>query len=425
MQQDGQYDAQDSFDLTQTADTIQPGLQTARHQLLDCLAAAIYTCDQNGFITFYNPAAAELWGREPELGKDLWCGSWKIWQPDGITPLSLDGCPMAIALKDGVSVRGVEIVVERPDGVRRHIMPHPDPVLDEHGRVTGAINMLVDITTLKEKENELRESQERFRKAALELEIKVEERTQELKEANEALLRTNAELEQFAFIASHDMQEPLRKIKAFSERLGNKLGPSVDEDARLYLDKIKNASDRMGTLINSILNYSRTSHQANQMEQTDLNEVLAQVLSDFEVRLEEQNTRVDVGTLPLLKAIPMQMNQLFYNLTSNSLKFCGEDSPCHLQISSRRLSAEEAGVHFPDSSQSYCEIVFKDNGIGFSPEFATNIFRIFERLHTRDQYEGTGIGLALCKKIVEMHSGQIFATSELQQGTAIHIILPL
>lgn len=394
-----------------------------QNQLIQNLAAAIYTCDSQGYIKFYNKAAVDLWGRTPEIGKDLWCGSWKIFRPDG-SPMSFDECPMAKALKGGKSIRGEEILIERPDGVRRNIMPHPDPIFDSSGNLVEAVNMLVDITELKKKEDALRANEIQLRLIAENLERRVEERTTELKEANIALKRTNEELEQFAFIASHDMQEPLRKIKTFSSRLEKKSKGTLDDEAKSYLDKIKYSSERMEGLINDVLDYSRLTYLDAQFVNTDLNMILKNVLSDFEVDIQEKKAVVKSDRLPSVRAIPLQMNQLFHNLIGNSLKFCKESIPCGVEINSRMLSQEEVADKLLNQDLSYCEIKFTDNGIGFKQEFAKKIFKIFERLNQREKYEGTGIGLALCRKIAEIHHGEIFASSEVNVGTSFHVILP-
>ena len=395
-------------------------------QVIQNLSAAIYTCDANGYITYYNKAAAELWGREPEIGKDLWCGSWKIFDPEDGKRVSLDECPMAKALKGRKSVRGEEIIVERPDGVRRNIMPHPDPIFDENGKVVAAVNMLVDITSLKKTENQLRESEKQYKQIAEELEKRVDERTQDLKSANQALQRSNEELEQFAFIASHDMQEPLRKIKTFSQRLAKKNSDVLDDTGKSYLEKIKNSADRMTGLINDVLNYSRFLYIDDQFVKTDLNQVLKDVLDDLEIVIEEKGAQVKSEDLPAVTAIPLLMNQLFHNLISNSLKFCREEeSRCVIDIQARSLSPSEAAARHLNESFSYCEITVQDNGIGFKQEFAEAIFSIFKRLNTRDKYEGSGIGLALCRKIINTHRGDIFAKSIVGEGTTIHVILPL
>jgi signal transduction histidine kinase len=396
-----------------------------RHrQMVQNLAAAIYTCDANGYIKFYNKAAVELWGREPEIGKDLWCGSWKIFEPDGVTPLPLDSCPMAVALKEGRPVRGKEIIVERPDGRRINVMPHPDPILDSSGCVVEAVNMLVDITDLKKKENALQVSEERYKQIAEELEKRVQERTADLRQANLALQQSNEELEQFAFVASHDMQEPLRKIKHLAHRLEGNTGVVLNDVAKSYLSKIKASSDRMTHLIKGILEYSRIG-QHKQPEETDLNRILQSTMDDLELRIEEKKAHIESGPLPVVQALPLLMTQLFHNIISNSLKFCEAKRPCKISIRASTLSITDVAKHDLDVNRSWCELTFIDNGIGFGEEYKEAIFQIFERLNAREVYDGAGIGLALCRKIVAMHQGKIFAESKSDEGTAIHVILPV
>ena len=220
------------------------------------------------------------------------------------------------------------------------------------------------------------------------------------------------------------MQEPLRKIKNFTNRLEHKINDSLDEVSMSYLDKIKISSDRMTRLIKAILNYSRLINLDEEFVQTDLNKVLAEVTDDFELNIEQKNTIIKSVILPVIKAIPLQMDQLFHNILSNSFKFCRENTPCELNVTSRSLTSGEAVSQNLDANVPYFEIIFRDNGIGFRQDFADNIFRIFERLNGMDKYEGTGIGLALCRKIVNIHRGKIFAISNVNEGTAIHVVLP-
>jgi PAS domain S-box-containing protein len=397
---------------------------TLSQTILETLAAAVYTCDHNGFITFYNKAASDLWGREPEIGKDLWCGSWKIYTPDG-KPMLLDECPMAKALKGRKPVRGEEVVVERPDGLRRHILPHPDPIFDSEGRVVAVVNMLVDISELKQRQNELLQNQLKLETLAKELEKKVTERTSELSEANEILVNQNKELEQFAFIASHDLQEPVRKIKTFTSRIQRANGPSMDDQSNSYLDKIKGSASRLEGLINDLLNYSRLGYTDTEFVETDLNVVMDRTLNDFELVTEEKSAFVHRSELPVVKAIPLQMNQLFHNLIGNSLKFSKGNSACQLRISSSALLPGRIAEIGLNRSVKYTEVIIEDEGIGFDQEFAQSIFKIFKRLNSQDKYPGSGIGLALCQKIVNVHKGKIFATSEAGKGTSMHIVLPV
>ncbi|MEJ7768729.1 MAG: ATP-binding protein, partial [Chitinophagaceae bacterium] len=240
------------------------------------------------------------------------------------------------------------------------------------------------------------------------------------------LEQSNHELEQFAYVASHDLQEPLRKIQTFADLVLKRNNDKFDKPTSEYLHRIIQSANRMSRLINDVLNYSKLAKSGESLENTDLNQLLGDVLIDLELMLEQKKGQVHVETLPIVEAYPLQMTQLLYNLLNNSLKFVKEDIPPVVQINSVPLSIEQVR-RFPqlDSRLTYIEIQVKDNGIGFSPEYANQIFTIFNRLHTGSSYSGSGIGLALCKKIAVNHHGDIFATAAVNEGSTFHILLPL
>jgi signal transduction histidine kinase len=248
-----------------------------------------------------------------------------------------------------------------------------------------------------------------------ELEKKVEERTAEL-------LRKNNELEQFAYIASHDLQEPLRKIRTFSELLQK--GLEKGAPVHTYFDKIQSSAVRMTNLIKDVLNYSRLSNIDDSFVDIDLNVILQHVTTDLELLIEQKKATVTSGPLPVIKGLPSQIQQLFTNLINNSLKFSDKDP--RISITAAPATADEISKH-PDLRRglNYTCIEVADNGIGFEQQFAERIFAIFQRLNERKVYAGTGIGLALCKKIVENHYGVITASSELNKGATFKIILPV
>lgn len=634
-------------------------IENRYQSLLESLPVAIYTCDKNGYITFFNSQAASLWGRMPEIGKDLWCGSWKIYKPDGKT-LPLAECPMAIVLKTGEVVEGCEIIIERPDGSRVSVVPHPKPLYDEEGRIAGAVNMLIDIsrhkideeksarlsavvessvaaiisktlegivtswnpaaerifgytqeemvgksitriiphdrleeeatilarmaigekidhhetkritrdnklidialtispikdecgkvigiskiardiTRSKEIQKIVRESQERLRMAvesinlgtwqydpitqelswsdecrkiyelpgdvpvnyslflrlvyhedldyvqkeiekALmregdgrydiefrilrygngeqrwvrskgkvyfdqmknperfigtvlditddknaknELELLVSQRTKALEKINKQLQRSNAELEQFASVASHDLQEPLRKVQMYSERILQ--NPKDEEAFHKYFPKIITASSRMSQLIKDILHYAQIGEGNEQFSEVDLNEVLENIYSDYEFKIKESNALIECENITVVKGIASQLHQLFSNMMSNSLKF--NKSTPHIRIKCNKIpySPDLAANKNLKKTDYYDEIEFSDNGIGFDEGYASLIFEIFQRLEDRENYSGTGIGLAVCKKIVDNHRGLISVSSLPQQGTTFRILLP-
>lgn len=290
---------------------------------------------------------------------------------------------------------------------------------DEIGTLTDAFNHM--LTQIEQQNSEIRSFN-------LQLEQKVKARTLELENAkgklevvNEKLVRSNSDLEQFAYVASHDLQEPLRKIQIFTE-MAEKTNDRQAADG--YFEKIHSSARRMTDLIKSVLNYSRLSKTDDQFERVDLNRLVENVKLDFELLIQEKKATITNEKLPSIWGIPLQLNQLFFNLFSNALKFSGT-TPV-ITISSRVVTgteADTAGQLHADTS--YLEIVFADNGIGFEQQYADQIFTIFQRLHDKKSYEGTGIGLALCKKIVENHHGYITAKSAPGKGAAFYIYFPL
>lgn len=236
--------------------------------------------------------------------------------------------------------------------------------------------------------------------------------------------RTNKELEEFAYIASHDLQEPLRKITSFSERLKEKLPPNLEPDVQLYLNRMLAATDNMRTLIDNLLEFSRTSRISEPFVKTDLNNIISEVRADLELKIEESKTKITSDVLPTIDAIPMQMRQLFTNLFTNAIKFRSPGDVPKIAITSQLVSEEEKESRQLRTNSQYYRIVVKDFGIGFDPEYSLKIFQIFQRLHGKAEYPGSGIGLAICKKIVENHTGIIFAESEPGNGAEFIILLP-
>ena len=658
-------------------------------RVLNTLPAAVYMCDPDGYITFYNQAAVKLWGREPVIGKDLWCGSWKIYRLDG-TSMPLDECPMAQALKSKMPVAGHEIIVEQPNGERLNILPHPHPLYDKDGTMIGAINMLVDVTdlgryrSLEQKTRELTtaldaliKSEERYHRMVAEVEdyaiillskegiiqnwnkgaekikgysedeivgksfkmfyapadqasglpdqllnialikgkanhegwrirkdgsrfwgsisitalhdsegevigfskvtrdltgrrnqeLKIQEINDDLKLKNELLRRSeeryqrmvaevedyviilldengrienwnrgaqkikgytaeeilgkhfsvfypeedrkkgipggllskaategkaphegwrirkdgsrfwgnvvitalhnddgkvigftkvtrdltekklaeeqllassialqqknreleriNEELSSFAYISSHDLQEPLRKIQTFSDRIREMEYDKLSEKGKDYFLRMQAGASRMQNLIRDILAYSRMTTGEKILEMTDLNDLLAHARIELEVMIADKRATIVNDSMPGMKVIPFQIQQLFNNLLNNALKFSKPGVPPHVVIKYERVPGSKLRNLYPLQNVDYCHISFADNGIGFEPEYNKKIFEVFQRLHARTEYGGTGIGLAICRKIVENHNGFIWAESEVNRGATFHVYLPI
>lgn len=258
-----------------------------------------------------------------------------------------------------------------------------------------------------------------------ELERQVSLRTKNLKEANHELKRSNQELQQFAYVASHDLQEPLRKIMIFADRM-LELKENIPPTSLKYMEKIHSATERMSHLIEDLLNFSKATKEEEALAQTDLNNIFAEVMQNFDLLMAQKQGKVHIMVpLPVVHAIPIQMKQLFYNLVANALKFTIHGKPPVVEINTKELSKEEvAGRKNLDPARRYVEIAVADNGIGFDERFAEQIFIIFQRLNNKEQYTGTGIGLALCQKIVENHGGEIYAHANENEGASFHIILP-
>lgn len=264
------------------------------------------------------------------------------------------------------------------------------------------------------------EEQKRFTE---ELEAKVIERTQELKTKNIELENANTELASFNYIASHDLQEPLRKIQGFSKRIINE-EENLSDTSKDYFKRINAAAHRMQNLITSILSYSRTNNAEKVFEETNLNQVLNEVKGVLQESIQEKNALIESYKLPTIHAIPIQMHQLFLNLISNSLKYSKQDVAPLIKISAEKVTGNEiAGL--VNENGSFWKIEVSDNGIGFEQQYENKIFEVFQRLHGKKEYEGTGIGLSICKKIVHVHHGTISALGNPGVGSTFTFYLPV
>ncbi|MGE6355295.1 sensor histidine kinase [Flavobacterium sp. NPDC079362] len=286
-----------------------------------------------------------------------------------------------------------------------------EPCRNEHDIITGVYAVVIDVTARVLAQEQIEQI--------------VEARTKELNEVNLKLQKTNEELEQFAHITSHDLQEPLRKISVFSQLLEQKVG-LMDNDSRTYLGKINICSNRMVNLIRDLLGYSEVAKQESSYTTIDLNDVIGEIISDLEILILQKKAFIEHGVLPTIEADPVQMAQLFGNIISNSLKYSKSDVFPVITISSKEVTLQEIAFNSNlIEGNTYYKIEIADNGIGFSQQYSQQIFSIFQRLHNKTEYGGTGIGLALCKKIVQKHSGDIFAEGKTGEGAKFTVILPL
>lgn len=345
--------------------------------------------DSQGRYTFVNPSYAHTVGYEPEamLGMD--------WQqtvhPDDVEPMLTAYHQMLQDGKVEAEARGI-----RKDGSQFYKQVVMISAYDEQQQFNGHHCFMKDITDRKQAETALQN-----------LAHKLEQ--------------SNQELQIFAFVASHDLKEPLRTICNFSNLLQSRCGKQLSDQGKDYINRMQSAAERMQTLIDDLLSLSRVTSQAQPFVPVDLNQVVERVLSGLEMKTQETHAAIAVEALPTLTADPTQMHQLLQNLISNALKFHG-DQPPTVTIGSqwiRQLNAKGS------STAEHVQISIQDQGIGFDEQYADRIFKIFERLHGRSEYEGTGIGLAICRKIVERHNGTITAQSTPGKGSTFLITLPI
>jgi PAS domain S-box-containing protein len=292
------------------------------------------------------------------------------------------------------------------DGQWRSILARGVPVRDEAGEIVYWAGINLDISARKQMEEDIR-------KARDELELRVQERTAELNSYMTKLERSNQALQDFAYIAAHDMKEPLRKVISFGNLLSQKYKDSLAQTGNDYLNRMLHATERMQSLLTGLLDYSRVATAAEPFKEVDLSGLIREVISDLEVRIVRTGGEVHVGDLPVISADPTQMRQLFQNLIGNALKFHKPGEKPIVQV--RCVSHTGSGS----------QIVVEDDGIGFDEQHLERIFAPFQRLHGRSEYEGTGMGLAICKKIVEWHGGSITAKSTPSKGSSFIITFPL
>ena len=381
-----------SMDITERKRTEQALRQQA--QVIDQIHDSVVSTDLDDYITSWNKGAEKLYGYRAEevLGKHISLvyldRDRQLSQKQLIDPL--------LELEEG----GVEVQRRRKSGELFDIHLSLSLLHDDKGTPIGRIGYSLDITERKRAEENLRALATR-------------------------LEQSNRELQSFASVAAHDLQEPLRKILMFGDRLQAKCHQALTDQGRDYMDRMLNAAARMQTLIDNLLAFSRVTIQPQPFVPVDLNAVAREVLSDLEGRIVQEGGRVKIGKLPTIEADRTQMRQLLQNLISNALKFHRkEEAPVvRIRAQSPGGGARRRAGHSPGNE--LCQIIVEDNGIGFDQKYADRIFGIFQRLHGRQEFQGTGIGLALCRRIAERHGGSITAQSKPGQGTTFTVRLPI
>ncbi|WP_159021556.1 PAS domain-containing protein [Formosa sp. L2A11] len=380
--------------------------------LADSMPQKIWTANTEGLLDYYNRTVYEFTGHTPKtLNPSNWL---TIVHPD-------DREENAFLWNKSIET-GEDFLFEhrfiRHDGQYRWQLSRAIPQRDNNGKIQRWVGTSTDI-----------QDQKMFLQ---ELERQVKDRTKLLAEANsklensvEELQRMNEELQSFAYISSHDLQEPLRKIQIFSSRILDLEKDNLSETGAGYFNRMQNAAHRMQVLIKDLLTYSRTNTSTRTFEKTDLNIILDEVKIDLKELIKEHQVTIEVGNLCTVYIIPFQFIQLMNNLINNSIKFAREGVPPIIKIDSVIDKGSAFKIEQLVADGEYCHIKVSDNGIGFDPQYSEQIFDVFERLHTRTAYEGTGIGLAIVKKIVENHNGYIFAQGEENKGVTFNIYIPI
>jgi light-regulated signal transduction histidine kinase (bacteriophytochrome) len=284
----------------------------------------------------------------------------------------------------------------------------------------NAIMVLVLNAAISERE----EKEERLHQARYNLEEIVHQRTQQLEEKNRELEARNKELASFTYAASHDLQEPLRKIQTFSDRI-LETPPGIPQEKQDLFRRIQSAVARMKLLIENLLSYSKVEVSKPGFEVTDLNAVLQEVKNDLSESIQNTGAVIDYGELPKLTVVPFQLQQLLTNIIGNAIKFRKKDTSPHIIIEGVVVKGKNIPEFNAPPEKQYYHLRISDKGIGFEQQYAEKIFDIFQRLHGQSEYEGTGIGLAICRKIMETHKGFITAHGEPGKGSSFHIFLPL
>ena len=372
--------------------------------LADSMPQHIWTGDKDGNLNYFNQSVFTYSGLSPE----------KVYEEGWLQIVHPEDRDENVEKWIHAVTNGVDFLFEhrfkRHDGVYRWQLSRAIPQRDAEGNIQMWVGTSTDI-----------EDQKTFSR---ELEKQVQERTGELELKNRELEKMNTELQSFAYVSSHDLQEPLRKIQTFASRIVAKEQETLSVTARDYFVRIQSAANRMQTLIEDLLAYSRTNTTERVFKKTDLKLVIDEVRNDIRELLEEKQAVIETGEMCEVNIIPFQFSQLFHNLFGNSLKFAKPGVTPKITVNSRIIKGEQIKNRSLAHDKMFCHISVTDNGIGFDPQYGERIFDVFQRLHGKDEYSGTGIGLAIVKKIVENHNGIITASGKLNKGANFDIYIP-
>lgn len=394
------------LDITEEKSTLL-ALRTSEQKfrsLADTLPAMVWISDADGQLYYFNKSVYEYSGfSEEELAKVGWLDIVHPYDREENVQLWL------ASVKSGEPFL-FEHRFRRHDGVYRWQLSRAVPQYNEDGQIEMWVGSSTDIHEHKVFTDEL--------------ELQVEERTLELKNSNEALINSNTELAQFAYVASHDLQEPLRKIQTFATMVAELEKTRLSEKGTEILQRLRSTAERMQQLVLDLLSYSRVNKMDNHFARTDLGYLVNTILQQLEDGIEQRKIQVQLDHLPVIWAIPFQMEQLFTNLLSNAIKFSDPSKNPVIQIRYKRWEPGNIAEAELNANWAYHQIDVEDNGIGFDNSYRDKIFQVFQRLHGKESFPGTGIGLAICKKIVDNHQGFINAKGETGKGACFRIYLP-
>ncbi len=364
--------------------------------VLDSVGEGLIAADREGRFLIWNDCANKLMGRRAaDLPSEQWTPHYKVFLPDGITPYPPDRLPLVRALH-GESVQ-VELMIEHPERENRvSLEVSARPMKDAQGNLCGGVAILRDITQQKANEREIRELNE-------ELEHRVVERTAQLETANK-------ELEAFSYSVSHDLRAPLRHISGFSQLLVDEFGSGLDPTAQKYVERIQAGTQKMGLLVDELLNLARVGRHALNRHATKLNSMVAEVVAMLQPESEGRRVAWVIADLPAMECDPVLVRQVFQNLLANALKFTRSRAHALIEVS-----------HKEESGQAV--FMVRDNGIGFNMKYVDKLFGVFQRLHRAEDFEGTGIGLATVQRIIQKHGGRVWAEGELDKGAAFYFTL--
>ena len=400
--------------------------------LIESSTDAIIATDRDGNVVLFNQGAEALLGyrREEVIGRRTPVFYEREEDAKGVMRLMREG---------GGTVSAFETTLQAKDGSLIPVLISASLLYDEDGQKAGTVGFSKDLRERKQVEEELRKHRDHLEELvagrtaelgktvkALGTEIAERKGAEEaLKQKTEELERSNAELEEFARVVSHDLQEPLRKVQAFAGRLEAKCGKDFSDEGHDYMARMLNATERMQGLIKSLLAFSRVTTKAKPHVPVDLAKAAREVVSDLEVCIEQIGGNVEVGDLPTIDADPTQMRQLLQNLIGNGLKFHRENEAPVVKVHGTLWNDQDGHGGGANQAVERCQITVEDNGIGFDEEYADRIFGVFQRLHGRKEYEGSGIGLSVCRKIAERHGGSIIAKSAPGEGATFIVTLPV